>query len=55
MNVYEKMECDIYHNSLIDQADLMKQAEEETDDELGSAALYSNFNSLLNSGDEYSF
>ena len=29
------MECDIFHNSLIDQADLMKQAEEETDDDLG--------------------
>ena len=54
MNVYEKMECDIFHNSLIDQNDLLKQAEEENDDN-GAAALYSSFTTLLNAGDEYSF
>tara|TARA_B110000285_G_C15050010_1_gene576435 strand:- start:1249 stop:1362 length:114 start_codon:yes stop_codon:yes gene_type:complete len=33
MNVYENMECDIFHNSLIDQNDLLKQAKEETADD----------------------
>jgi hypothetical protein len=39
---------------MIDQNDLLKQAEEENDDN-GAAALYSSFSSLLNTGDEYSF
>jgi hypothetical protein len=52
------MECDIFHNSLIDQNDLIKQAQEETADEdpiAYSKALYGSFTDLLNNGDAFEY
>jgi hypothetical protein len=42
MNVYDKMECGIFHNSLIDQNDLLKQAGEEHED-YGQKEIYGAF------------
>ena len=40
MNIYEKMECDIFQNSLIDQSDLMTQAEDATADEENGSYVF---------------
>ena len=57
MNVYEKMECDIFHNSMIDQNDLLKQTEEENplNVDFGQKELYGAFTTALSIGGEEDF
>ena len=52
MNIYEQMECDLFHNSLIDQKDAVKQATEQSSE---ANELVSNFYSIINDGDNLEY